>query len=341
MLRKLVRVALLVATLTFLGRPIRQLADDRPAETLALLHRAAQLEDLRSEGNPLYRLHAHIEVKGKKGEAHGEYGLVWQAPNRWREELKIGDFGRLRVGTDGGFYQVRSVDYQTQMIFDFDKMMDVESILRVQPDETTSRVKSRKINGNPLSCAQILLQAAMARELCFDPASGVHLHAEFPQDSPPGAKDHVAVDYLDVRPSGDKQIPRRIRLGRPGRYTLEISLQSLESLSEINSTTFAEPARSEFWGHCRDSSSAGVPYKKMPEYPAAARQNRQDGFVSIYVRIEPDGSTSHLKTLSATSPAFEGAAREAVQQWKYKPRTCGGSPVRDETVVDVVFWINQ
>ena len=66
---------------------------------------------------------------------------------------------------------------------------------------------------------------------------------------------------------------------------------------------------------------------------------REQGTVLFYARVETDGTTSHLKTLQAPSSSLERAARAAVEQWKYKPRSCQGTPVKEETLIKVVFLL--
>lgn len=338
-MKRYLRIAVLGAAVLSQAGLVRPAAEDTSADSLALLAHARQLQDLRAEGNPPFQLRAHLEVKVNKSETQGEYGLIWQAPNRWREEMKLGDFGRLRVGADGGYWQERTIDYQPQIIFDLDQFKDAAGVLGVHPTEMVGKPQSRKIDGITLSCVEIRGKRSLERELCFDPAGGVLLHADFPERALHGATVNKTVDFSDVQPFGDKQIARSIRIERPGRYQMRISFTSLAAALEISAAAFAQPAHSEFWGGCGDGSPAEISSAKSPEYPAELRRNRQEGLVSIYARIEQDGSTSHLLTLSSASPAFERAARDAVQKWKYKVPVCGGSPIRSETVIDFSFWV--
>jgi outer membrane biosynthesis protein TonB len=66
----------------------------------------------------------------------------------------------------------------------------------------------------------------------------------------------------------------------------------------------------------------------------------EQGIVTIYARIEPDGTIPNLRTLGTPSPSLEQATKEAVSQWKYKPRVCGGAPVVDELVIYTTFAVS-
>jgi hypothetical protein len=195
-------------------------------------------------------------------------------------------------------------------------MLDIVKLLWLEPSQTAAKPKLRRISGNSLSCFEVRAKGHVVRELCFDPTLGVLVHAEVPVDAPRGAKDRMTIDYSDVRPFGDRLVPHNIRLDRPGRFKLQISFTSLEPVANIAAAIFEEPAHSEFWGDCRAGSPSETITRKMPDYPRLERQEHQDGFVSVYLRIEPDGSASHLVILGSNSSAFATAARMALQQWR-------------------------
>ena len=57
--------------------------------------------------------------------------------------------------------------------------------------------------------------------------------------------------------------------------------------------------------------------------------------------IEADGVPSHLTIIQHVSPQLDNAVMYAVRQWRYKPQTCGGKPVRVQDNVVVAFTLNQ
>jgi protein TonB len=79
--------------------------------------------------------------------------------------------------------------------------------------------------------------------------------------------------------------------------------------------------------------------KFEPVYPATARMARIGGRVTIEAVIGLDGSVEASQIVGSTSPLFDDAALDAVRQWRYRPATMNGNPVRVylRVVVDFVL----
>ena len=59
----------------------------------------------------------------------------------------------------------------------------------------------------------------------------------------------------------------------------------------------------------------------------------------FYAVIEADGTLSHLTVIQQVTPAIEAAAADAIRQWRYKPASCGATPIRVETSIAVDFYL--
>jgi TonB family protein len=86
--------------------------------------------------------------------------------------------------------------------------------------------------------------------------------------------------------------------------------------------------------------AANIVQKVTPIYPADAKANRIQGSVRFTVIIGKDGRVQNL-TLVSGDPVLAQAAKEAVQQWIYKPTLLNGDPVEVVTQVDVNFTLSQ
>ena len=80
--------------------------------------------------------------------------------------------------------------------------------------------------------------------------------------------------------------------------------------------------------------------KVQPEYPTEALQSQIQGVVRLTAVIGRDGRIESLRSISG-HPLFLPAAREAVQQWLYRPTLLRGKPVRVITEIDVHFRLDQ
>lgn len=73
-----------------------------------------------------------------------------------------------------------------------------------------------------------------------------------------------------------------------------------------------------------------------PVYPVLARQTHREGRVELRAIIGTDGTIQSLQIV-ASDPLFDISAREAVQQWRYKPTILNGKPVEIDTYITVVY----
>jgi TonB family protein len=306
--------------------------DEKAAASLALLDRARTLEDLRADGSSPFVLHARMKYTNPKGQADGSYLLIWLSKNRWHEEVHFGDFSRVRDGVDGGYRQIRALDYDPQVIWDLAEMVDVEALTRLLLKESAEKPRNRKIDGRTLSCVEIRSADIKQKELCFDAATGLLAHATIARIT--GEQE---IDYTQEAVIGTKQFPREMKSQRKGGFALELTVSDLTPASESTPLPVPDPARSEFWARCTDGTPLEITYKGLPHYPEISKRRGDEGRVIIYARFGADGTVSHLQLLSSPSPELGQAGMDAVAQIRFTPATCAGMPIRTEFLTGVVF----
>jgi TonB family protein len=89
-----------------------------------------------------------------------------------------------------------------------------------------------------------------------------------------------------------------------------------------------------------NAASENLVQKINPTYPAEAKANRIQGVVRFTVTIGKDGRVQNM-TLVSGDPVLAQAAKDAVQQWVYRPTLLNGNPVEVVTTVDVNFTLTQ
>lgn len=77
-----------------------------------------------------------------------------------------------------------------------------------------------------------------------------------------------------------------------------------------------------------------------PGYPPLARQLRVSGQVHLRAIISTDGSIESLQVMDG-HPLLVQSAMDAVRQWHYQPTKLNGQPVEVETIITVVYTLNQ
>jgi periplasmic protein TonB len=73
-----------------------------------------------------------------------------------------------------------------------------------------------------------------------------------------------------------------------------------------------------------------------PVYPPLARQTHREGRVELRAIIGTDGTIQSLQIV-ASDPLFDLSARDAVQQWRYRPTILNGQPVEIDTYITVIY----
>lgn len=74
-----------------------------------------------------------------------------------------------------------------------------------------------------------------------------------------------------------------------------------------------------------------------PKYPEAAREDKCEGTVVIYVVVDVDGTVRDTRMIRSLGCGLDEMALEAVSQWKFNPGMKDGRPVAVAASIEVVF----
>jgi len=66
----------------------------------------------------------------------------------------------------------------------------------------------------------------------------------------------------------------------------------------------------------------------MPGYPEESKKRGAKGVAVAQLEVDERGDVTQVDILEAPDGQIKGAITEAVNQWKFKPTTVGGQPVR-------------
>jgi TonB family protein len=77
-----------------------------------------------------------------------------------------------------------------------------------------------------------------------------------------------------------------------------------------------------------------------PEYPESARQAKIQGPVVLDVQIGPNGAVQQMTVISGQALLAQ-AARDSVQQWRFRPHVVDGRPVTMQTRITLNFRLPQ
>jgi protein TonB len=81
-------------------------------------------------------------------------------------------------------------------------------------------------------------------------------------------------------------------------------------------------------------------HRVEPVYPALAKQTHREGRVELRAIIGTDGTIQSLQVISGDT-LFLMSARQAVEQWKYRPTYLNGQAVEIDTFITVVYTMQH
>ena len=77
-----------------------------------------------------------------------------------------------------------------------------------------------------------------------------------------------------------------------------------------------------------------------PNYPRNAKQARLEGYVTMSVTINPDGTVSNAEIMESNPPRlFDQAALDAIRRWKFRPKVVDGAPVAQRAKQTIEFTL--
>jgi protein TonB len=82
-----------------------------------------------------------------------------------------------------------------------------------------------------------------------------------------------------------------------------------------------------------------VIYQVEPEFSEEARKAKFSGNVQVYLWVDEQGNPSHIRVIRGVGMGLDEKAVEAVRQYKFKPATQNGKPVKVDMYIDVNFNI--
>jgi periplasmic protein TonB len=92
--------------------------------------------------------------------------------------------------------------------------------------------------------------------------------------------------------------------------------------------------------HVTRIDPAMLVHRVEPTYPSLAKATHREGRVEMRAVIGTDGTIQSLQIVSG-DPLFYISAREAVEQWLYKPTVLNGKPVEIDTFITVVYTMQH
>jgi len=80
--------------------------------------------------------------------------------------------------------------------------------------------------------------------------------------------------------------------------------------------------------------------KVDPEYTKSAKDAGTEGTVVVDLEVHPDGRAHNMRIERSLDPGLDQKALDAISQWRFKPATKKGQPVKVTATIEVNFRLN-
>jgi|SRR6266853_5783728 len=161
-----------VGTLLLFAATLAVADHDTESEGKTLIQQAA--EKMNIFALPGFQMTANVTVDNSGKPLEGSYQLLWNGPEKWREEISFPGYSETRVGGKGVVFLKRSTNFSKEKI---------------------KKIRQRKKNGSQMKCAEVANPEKHSREVCVDDASGAVVRQQPWEDK-------------DFKPIGTKLFPR-------------------------------------------------------------------------------------------------------------------------------------
>ena len=326
-------------------------ADDQQQRGIALVARAAMLENLLSPDTGRFRLRIHVKLFGLvDGTREGEVLLLAAPPSQWFEVVRFPGYTESTGLTDGQRWRKRNVVDKPYRFHEVSQLLDLGSHLKLAPGADVKSISQQTVAGRPALCVETGPTAALwqrdiagraaisevARSkdsgaaLCFDADTGALLSAGYGKELP-------RFEYEGQVTLGAKAYPKTMRCFEGKELAVEATVVELVADSGVQTEGgFAAPAGAERWPQCEAPAPPRLVTKKDAGDNTYAKARRQFGTVVALAEVGTDGLIHGLAFIQDRG-VLSANVKKAVKEWKYAPATCNGIPVPSEIYLAYAF----
>jgi TonB family protein len=307
--------------------------------------KAREAENRRAEGLPGFQLSGDIRIwVSKDKEIDGLYTYFWIGNGRWKQELVLPGYRRVRVGNGKNYWQVRTTEMENPSIFELTELLSMDSIPGIEIADELKKARGEKIRGTESDCVKRSVKGEGAQKFCFARDSGALLEIV-------DGEGHSAVEwklgrreYEDYASWQGKAYPRTIRGYNGTDLLTEVRFAEIKALPSSPTNFLEQPKEATEWLECAAERAwkVDIDKSKPPTYPSEARASHTQGTVMLYAVITEDGHVTEVALANNADKNLVSAAAAAVRNWIYsRTDACPGAKGKSETMISVIFSIRR
>jgi TonB family protein len=304
-------------------------SEDREWEAAnQLLIKASDAETFKPE--PKFHLTAKIVFQHTtKGKFSGTFARDYVGPERWADQLEVGDFRQARVRIDKQVWRYKNQDFVPGPVDLFYRALFTTTFLMGHSD-VVDRVHNRKLEGTDARCVEFQNtsgRSSTGGEICVDRTAGTVMYWRYGS---------VEIRYSNYVSFSGKVRPSHFSVAEAGSNVVESDV-SYALANELTADSIAPLKGVEAENVC--SSSRPLIPKQTPDpfFPGTLSRAQFRGTVVVRAEVDETGHVRKAEVTESVHPAIDGAALEAVKHWTFEPKLCDGKEVSTVTTLPVHF----
>jgi TonB family protein len=294
------------------------------AEMLAHLKNVTTWSELAKRDVPPVEFVIHFKAAEPGGGwLEGKYRKLWYGPKGYREEIQSSAYSSVVVSTGAGIWEKSSPDEEPYAISEASRVL-LGYGSQVNPGDKLGQPKDQTIDGTRFLCSAVKRPDHISVNFCLDPDSlkpasivwktGVEI-----------------VDHTGFTPWGGWLTPKFVQSHINGKPEVIAELTKLGPPSESLEAALTPPSGPDVRHHpvCDDSNSVdpiSISRRPIP-YPPLLRQRGEGGIMRVRAVIGRDGRLHSITFVQSVGPNLDSLAVQVMNEWRFKPGTCGGVPV--------------
>lgn len=315
-----------------------------PTDGRELMMAARKLNNLAAADVKPWHIKATFQLFDEKGVVtdEGTYEESWASPFQFKRTFTGKTFSQTAYGSKQGVLLANATgDTPDLLLAARNSLVSPMPFFEGTIQNTTYKTKPLNSSALKLICAIPTASAPGAppdtSAYCFDTDEPILRIAARPSTS-----DQTFHNRL-IRVEG-RTVATDLKIMHSGKVTVALHVDEASVLDPVDEAVFTPPPDA-IPPPRRINVSAGVSrsmlqYSVAPEYPEAAHIAHISGTVVLEAVIGKNGKLRDLKAISGPE-ALQGAAIQAVRQWRYRPYLFNGQPVEVSTTINVIFQLGH
>ncbi len=299
---------------------------EKTAEAIELFAKADQRFNFHSPGGPPIRIEQQFSVWTRKlGTVQGTETLIWAGIDHWKETLKVQDYFETTIRGHASQWRLRSQPIPTLEAWKGGNLVNA----RIDSDwpviAKAGGVREVHAGQTIEKCASVSWKQGGDSKLCFDPVNGDLL------SSTSGVLNNETRfewdDFIDV---GGHSIPRHTREYLNGKLIGRSAATNATVLVSVDSESFVPPDGAEESPACEHPMPAAFNRHEANSIIPAMYSGIQ-GAVTFYIKVDGRGNVVTVGVMEPLDPKRDEKAMRIIKnEWKFKPTTCGQTPIPSE-----------